>query len=519
GRNSTVQDTGVKFWQLLGIPFAIGLFGIFYQFKRDWKMASALMGMFIFLGYLTVFYQNQQQPQPRERDYFYVGAFFVYSIWIALGTRGILDFVTEQFKNSALMKPFYAFMMILIFAAVPVTMLNANYHTHDRSKNYVPWDYAYNLLQSVAPNAVLFTNGDNDTFPLWYLQDVEGVRRDVRVACLSLLNTPWYIKQLKNTAPYGSMKVAMGLDDNEIDRIGPSRWEPRTMRLPVPQTVFAEAGITDTAITNKGSITWLMNNTTSFGNIKVVRVQDIAALNLIQAAKWERPIYYSVTCTIDSRIGLDDYLQMEGMALRLVPKKNNSQSSYINEKIMREQLFNEPDGYSKTYQPGFKFRGLNDSTVYLDENHQRIFQSYRNPFLYLGLFYLDQGKKTEAVEVLDEMEKKLPRSNVKMPDNLLFNLSNFYHSAGAMAQYNAIVNELEPIMLARLEANPNDFQQQYNPYVVLRDIYENRQDYDKLVELFSKLEKVIPGDTNIQGIVARYKALAKSKQNADSTNN
>lgn len=519
GRNSTVQDTGVSFWQLLGIPFAIGLFGIFYQFKRDWKMASALMAMFIFLGYLTVFYQNQQQPQPRERDYFYVGAFFVYSIWIALGTRGILDFVTEQFKNSALMKPVYAFMMILIFAAVPVTMLNANYHSHDRSNNYIPWDYAYNLLQSVAPNSVLFTNGDNDTFPLWYLQDVEGVRRDVRVANLSLLNTPWYIKQLKNTAPYGSMKVAMDLDNNEIEKIGPSRWEPRTMRLPVPQAVFAEAGITDTAITNKGSITWLMNNTTSYGNIKVLRVQDIVALNLIQAAKWERPIYYAVTCSDDSRISLDDYLQMEGMAFRLVPNKRPKQSYYINENLMREQLFNEPDGYSKTYQPGFKFRGLNDSTVYLDENHQRLSQNYRNSFLRLALYYLDQGKKDKAVEVLDKMEEKLPRKNIEMRYELLYDVSNFYYSAGAMAQYNSIIKDLEPVMLARLEANPRDFQQQYNPYVVLRDIYENRQEYNKLVDLFSRLEKEIPGDANIQGIVARYKALAKSNQSADSTNN
>jgi len=519
GRNSTVQGSGVHFWQLLGIPFAIGLFGIFYQFKRDWKMASALMGMFVFLGYLTVFYQNQQQPQPRERDYFYVGAFFVYSIWIALGTRGILDFVTEQFKNSSLLKPVLALMLILIFAAVPVTMLKANYHTHDRSNNFIPWDYAYNLLQSVAPDAVLFTNGDNDTFPLWYLQDVEGVRRDVRVANLSLLNTPWYIKQLKNTAPYGSKKVALDLEDNEIDKIGPSRWEPRTMRLPVPQIVFAQAGVTDTNITNKGSISWLMNNTTSYGNIKVVRVQDIVALNIIQAAKWERPVYYAVTCSDDSRIGLEDYLQMEGMAFRLVPKKRDKPAYYINEDLMRQQLFNEPEGYSKTYQPGFKFTGLNDSTIFLDENHQRLSQNYRNSFLRLAIFYLDQNKKDKAVEVLDEMEKKLPRKNIEMRYELLYDISNLYYSANAIEQYNSIISELEPIMVSRLESNPRDFQQQYNPYVVLRDIYENREDYNKLVDLFTRLENEIPGDANIQGIISRYTALAKSKQEADSTKN
>jgi len=512
----TEQGSGVYWGQLLAIPFFIGLFGIYYQFRRDWKMGTVLMAMFIFLGYLTVFYQNQQQPQPRERDYFYVGAFFVYSIWIAIGTRGILDFIVTQFKNSTLLRPVYMFVLALIFVAVPVTMFASNYFTHDRSRNYIPWDYAYNLLQSVAPNAVLFINGDNDTFPLWYLQDVEGVRRDVRIANLSLLNTPWYIKQLKNTAPYGSQKVDLSMSDKEIDRIGPSRWEPQTMYLAVPQSVFAEAGITDTSITNRGSISWEMQNTTTYGNIKVVRVQDLVALNILQAANWERPVYYAVTCSENSRIGLEEYLQMEGMAFRLVPKKREKPSYYLNEKLMRDQLFNEPEEYSRSYQPGFKFRGLDDPTIFLDENHQRLSQNYRNSFLRLAIHLLENGEKENAVEVLDKMEEKLPRSHIKLRYELLYDISNLYFSAGGNEQYAAIVKELEPIMIARLEANPRDFQRQYNPYVVLRDIYENRGEYQKLVELFSGLEKEIPGDENVKAIVARYKALAKSKTAADS---
>ena len=517
GRNSTKQDSGINWMQLLAIPFLLGLFGIYYQFVRDWKMGSVLMAMFIFLGYLTVFYQNQQQPQPRERDYFYVGAFFVYSIWIAIGTRGILDLITAQFKKSNLLKPVYIFVLALIVAAVPVTMFASNYFTHDRSRNYVPWDYAYNLLQSVAPNAILYTNGDNDTFPLWYLQDVEGVRRDVRIANLSLLNTPWYIKQLKNTAPYGSKKVAMGMSDTEINKISPSRWEPRMMHIPVPQAVFAEAGITDTAITNKGSISWKMNNTTSYGNIKVVRVQDLVVLDIIQSAKWERPVYFAVTCSENSRLGLKDYLQMEGMAFRLVPKKREKPVYYINEKLMHEQLFNEPEEYSRSYQPGFKFRGLNDSTIFLDENHQRLSQNYRNSFLRLAIYYLDNSQREKAVEVLDEMEKKIPRSTIEMRYELLYDISNLYNSAGGTKQYNELVSELEPVMLARLEANPRDFQRQYNPYIILRDIYENKGEYNKLVDLFSRLGEVIPGDANVQNIIKRYKTMAATQQVIDST--
>jgi tetratricopeptide (TPR) repeat protein len=240
-------------------------------------------------------------------------------------------------------------------------------------------------------------------------------------------------------------------------------------------------------------------------------------LDIIQSANWKRPVYFAVTCSENSRLGLEDYLQMEGMAFRLVPKKREKPVYYINEKLMHEQLFNEPEEYSRSYQPGFKFRGLNDSTIFLDENHQRLSQNYRNSFLRLAIYYLDHGQKQKSIEVLDEMEKKLPRSIVGMRFELLYDVSNLYFSSGGIEQYNSIVSELEPIMLARLEANPRDFQRQYNPYVVLRDIYENQGEYQKLVDLFTRLNSVIPGDANVKSIIARYQAMANSKQAADTT--
>ena len=165
---------------LFAIPFILGLLGIYFHFKKDWKMASVFMIMFILMGYLTAFYQNQQQPQPRERDYFYVGGFFVFSIWIAIAIRALVDIAQEKVKSDALKKTAVVGVLTLGIILVPIKMFSANYYTHDRSKNWIPWDYSYNLLQSCAPNGVLFTNGDNDTFPVWYLQDVEGVRRDVK---------------------------------------------------------------------------------------------------------------------------------------------------------------------------------------------------------------------------------------------------------------------------------------------------------------------------------------------------
>lgn len=157
-------------------------------------MAAAWLILFIFMGYLIAFYQNQQQPQPRDRFYFYPGAFFVFSAWIAVGIRELVELMREKLKNPLLAKTAMFACLILGILFIPVNMFRTNYFSHDRSKNWFAWDYSYNLLQSCKPNAILFTNGDNDTFPLWYLQYVEGIRRDVRIVCLSLANTDWYVE-------------------------------------------------------------------------------------------------------------------------------------------------------------------------------------------------------------------------------------------------------------------------------------------------------------------------------------
>jgi len=188
-------------------------------------------------GYLTAFYQNQQQPQPRERDYFYVGGFFVFSIWIAIAIRALVDIAQAKAKSEALKRGAVIGVLTLGVIFVPIKMFAANYHTHDRSKNWIPWDYSYNLLQSCAPNGVLFTNGDNDTFPVWYLQDVEGVRRDVKIVNLSLLNTPWYIKQMKENDPYKVGTLKIRYSGAQIEEIRPIAWEAQNVSISIPKTL------------------------------------------------------------------------------------------------------------------------------------------------------------------------------------------------------------------------------------------------------------------------------------------
>lgn len=511
GRESTYQDKGVDWNDLFGIPFFIGLFGLYWHFKRDWKMASIFLVMFIFLGYLTAFYQNQQEPQPRERDYFYVGAFFVFSIWIALGMRGFFEILKEKFAGHKLLKPVIILLMILGFVAVPVNMLKANWFEHNRSRNYVPWDYAYNLLQSVEPNAILFTNGDNDTFPLWYLQDVEGVRRDVRIANLSLLNTPWYIKQLKNTTPYNTPKIDISYADNEIDQMGLTRWDTaQDMQLPVSPEIITKYNITDSAVVKSGRISWKMQNTAQYGDVKVIRTQDLVVLDIIASSKWERPVYFAVTCSEDSRISLDDYLQMEGMALRVVPKKSPYRTvDYINEPVMRKHLLEEPTGFSKTYQPGFKFRGLNDSTIFFDENHERLTQNYRNSYMRLSIYYLYQlGENNKAIETMDVMDKKIPRSVIPMDYRIKHDVAKIYYSAGALKQYEEYAREVIEEAKKNIINNPRSFSGYYNPYELLITHYENLKMYKEAVELLNQLEMLVPADQSVKQMNLRFRKLA-----------
>jgi hypothetical protein len=443
GRESWVQDSGADIKKLFAIPFLLGMMGIFYFFRRDWRMASIFFTVFIFMGYLICFYQTQQQAQPRERDYFYAGSFFIFSIFIALGVRGIIDEIQDRMSTSAAKIPAFI-ILALAFVFVPLNMLRSNYFEHDRSKNWIPWEYAYNILQSCAPNAVLFTCGDNDTFPVWYLQDVEGVRRDVRVVNLSLINTNWYPKQLKNETPYGSMKVAMSYTDEQLDKLSPMEWRPKIIEVPVPKNIYDEFGIKDTAVTNRGKISFFMNSTIGDNKVKGIRGQDLLIKDIVEQNKWQRPIYFAATCDAGSRIGLDNYLQLEGLAFRLTPLKYENGEN-VNIELTSKALLGGNVPKNKDYQRGFVISGFNNPKIFLDENQERTANySYRICYMALANYYLNSLKdKSMAVKTLDKMEENFPVWNVTMDFRMEYQFAMIYFEAGETAKYEKMIKEVE----------------------------------------------------------------------------
>ncbi len=509
GKVSTVQDAGVNWSQFYGIPFFIGILGLFFLFKKDWKMGTAFLILFLFMGYLIAFYQNQQQPQPRDRFYFYPGAFLVFTVWISVGIREGYDWIKEKLKNGTLGRTAAYTFLGLAILFIPVNMLRINYHTHDRSKDFLPWDFSYNLLQSCKPNAILFTNGDNDTFPLWYLQDVEGVRRDVRVVCLSLANTDWYVEQLKNTSPYGALKVKFSMTDAMIKNLSPIQWNSKLVSVPVSKEAIKKFHVTDSTIIKTGELTWRMNNTIEIGGIKGIRMQDIVVRDIIENNTWNRPIYFASTCSPDCYIGLDDYLKLEGLASQLVPQKSTG-PEYVDTKITREDLFDLNPSYSKTYKPGFKFRNLNRKGTFFDDTESRLIQNYRNTFIRLAYYYKnDMNNDSMCVATLNKMETEIPRSVVPIDYRFLYDIGNMYYSAGDLPEYKKIAKDVEKEALLHLNSSLNQLQSPYNSFSMLERTYINLKQYDKAIGILKKLQTMLPGAGGVQQEIDRIERMKK----------
>ena len=498
GRAGYEQDMGIDWSKLYGIPFLIGLFGLFYHFRKDWKLGLTFLWMFLLMGVLTALFQRQQDPQPRERDYFYTGAFFVYSMWIGIGIAGILELIKESIANLKTARILSVIAVLICVVFIPLNMFRVNFHPNNRNNNYVPFEYAYNLLQGLDKDAILFTNGDNDTFPLWYLQAVEGIRTDVRVVNLSLLNTSWYIREMKNQMPYGALKVPISLTDDEINKISPIQWgDFRNVTVSVPPEAYPDS------LRNAGktppSLTWRMPATFAAGNVKAIKVQDQMIYDILKTNNWQRPVYFSATVSEDNFIGLDDYLVQEGMARRIVPfKQEQAAGVRINPERMWNNFMVTPADYSSIPQDGYFFNDFRKENVFFNQVEQNIVQNYRSQYLTLAYYYNLEGDNVKSTQVLDKMEENFPRHIVPFDYRIQYDVAMLYYKNGNKAKFDEYSPEVEQKALEVLRRNPGDIQSYWNPYKLLVDIYEARKDYNRAIEILTQLERISPNNPEVK---------------------
>ena len=348
------------------LPFLLGLFGMVWHFVNKSKDATAVAFLFFFTGIAIVIYLNQPPSQPRERDYSYAGSFQTWAIWIGLGVIGVWDLLRKYLKGSA-----HWVVGAVCLLLVPGIMAKENWNDHSRHVRYVAPDSAYNLLNSCAKNAIIFTNGDNDTFPLWYLQEVEGVRTDVRVVNLSLLNTDWYVNQMRKQANESApLPISLKESDYMGEQNAVKAFATQVVNVPVDKAAVVANGTVRAADADKivSPLPWSVKARGPKGQSYLLK-QDYMILDIIRtnaANGWERPIYFSSTIPPSSYMNLMDYFNVEGLAYRVMPIKM--------EKSGFDPYQHGVVDIDRSYElitKVFKYRELNNPSLYLDEHIRR----------------------------------------------------------------------------------------------------------------------------------------------------
>ena len=420
------------------LPLILGLFGLFFTFKKDYRSTIVIGLLFLMTGLAIVIYLNQYSPQPRERDYAYAGSFYAFAIWIGLGVLQLSEWLNKKLNLS--LSAIIATLASLVL--VPGIMAQQGWDDHDRSGRYTALALAENYLNSCPPNAILFTNGDNDTFPLWYAQEVEGIRTDVRVANLSLLNTDWYIDQLKRKAynsdpvPFsisrekyrqGSHDVTYIVEDDvlknqyldlkvlfNIINTDDSRLKLNTQQYGMfdyfPSRKFF-VGQDPPELLKKGyvpakyasqvrdTLKWEMK-------LNAIEKNNLMIMDLLAHNNWKRPVCFASTMGTETYIGLEKYFFLEGLAFRLLPVASVSKDGQIgevNSEVMYDNLMNK-----------FKWGNMQNPKTYMDENNLRMSMNFRNAFGRLADELIREGKKDSAQRVLDRCMEVMPGNLIPM---------------------------------------------------------------------------------------------------------
>lgn len=520
--------------RLFMLPFILGIIGLLYHYKyhrRDTLVAGLL---FFFTGFAIVLYLNQAGNQPRERDYAYVGSFYAYAIWIGLGVLAVYEFIKKKTKLSVA-APVATIVCLL---AAPVLMAFQEWDDHDRSTKTVARDVARDYLESCAPNAILFTVGDNDTYPLWYAQEVENIRPDVRVINLSLLGVDWYIdqqRQMVNKSPgvpmswtpdkyrgetrnyirfydagtfpqdkfYNMKEVIdfMGSDDPRAklttqDGDQQNYLPAQKLFIPVDVAEAIRSGVVDIHDSAR-----ILPQLPFQINKQYLLKNDLAVYDIITANNWKRPIYF----TSPTDLGLNDYLRMDGLTYRLVPLRKEESTDpmgaekNVNIPVMYQNLMNK-----------FTFGGANVNGTYFDEPNRKLLQYVRNAYTRLGTALAIDGKKDSALTVLNKADKNLLESTFPYAMTTPGQMYNYSSMQTAYAYYLAGDNKKADEIAQKIIRDCNQQLMYYRQLPSSRltsDLQHDGQMAEQFISLLGRMKADFGNDSTRRNIEGQNPAI------------
>ena len=475
------------------LPLLLGIIGLLWQAYRGQKGVQqfwVVFFLFFMTGIAIVLYLNQTPSQPRERDYAYAGSFYAFAIWVGMGVAGIIKLLQDYAKMKELPTSVLVSVLCLL---VPIQMASQTWDDHDRSGRYVARDFGQNYLMSLqeSGNPIIFTNGDNDTFPLWYNQETEGFRTDARTCNLSYLQTDWYIDQMKRPA-YDSPSLPITWDrveyvegTNEYIQIRPeikqtidalyaqanSSDNPEALQnvrnefgedpyelknilkywirsekegLHVIPTDSIVIKIDKEAVRRSGmkipealgdSIPDHMNILLRDDNGRPKRAlykSELMMLEMLAHANWERPMYMAITVGRENQLGMDKHFIQEGLASRFTPFETKKLGTTVDSEKMYDNLMNK-----------FKFGGIDKPGIYIDENVMRMCYTHRRVFAQLIEQLMKEGKKDKALAALDYAEKMIPAYNVPYDwQNGAVQMAEAYYQLGETEKADKIMDAL-----------------------------------------------------------------------------
>lgn len=494
------------------LPLILGLIGLIYHHKKNKQGFLIVSLLFILTGIAIVVYLNEVPVIPRERDYVYTGSYYAFSVWIGLGVLATCKFVEQKIKKSSHSIIAASAILCSLFILVPINILKENFDDHDRSNRYIARDLASNYLNSCDRDAILFTTADNDTYPIWYAQEVEGIRKDIRVILSPFIHFEWFVDQIKKES-YDSNKVNISFTRDKLVQ-GKRDYMPilskinRSVELKTLLEFVAndhsktklgtydsnlvdylpskkyhipihKKNIIDSGIANLTNINQFPDSISASIKGNYLTRGELIILDIIAQNEWKRPIYF-LNNIIPRKLGLENYLKKEGFAYRLIPFKNNS-----------EKLYDNSEKQFQKFAHQFSWGNMDDENVYIDYTSVRsisLILRYRETFGQIAADLIANNEFEKAEKTLDTCTRLFSSGNI--PHDIFSpTLIDLYHQINQNEKANQNFNELEQDIKTRL-----DYFKQFgkrHAQNIEYDIRTNLYIYQQLVQLSHKFSYAI----------------------------